>query len=116
MISKLPAAALAVVVLLVGASAVAADAPAEEPEEEVRFVDEEIWIQDMLLTVSDTTVSGPGLGEHHVEDRTYAVDSTVRIDGLHVTHDGTRYTICRVVVHVEDVGVRLTDVRLTEGN
>lgn len=93
------------------------DEPAGETraDKEVRIVDEEIVIADGVLTITDTTLKGPGLGEQHIEDRKYTVDSTVRFDGFHLTHDGTHYTICRVTVHIEDIGVRLQNVTLTEG-
>lgn len=105
-------------VTLVGGAAVAAGTGGSgdaRPETEVRFVDEEFVVADGVLLVSDTTLRGPGLGEHHVEDRTYTVDSTVRFDGFHVTRGDTLYTVCRVTVHVEDVGVRFQNVTLTEG-
>ena len=83
-------------------------------EKEVHIVDEEYVISDGVLTISDTTIEGPGLGDRYYEDDRYTVDSTVRFDGFHVTHDGTHYTICRVTVHVEDIGIRLQNVHLTE--
>lgn len=104
---------------LTGTAAVAAGSDYStsdtNPEKEVRIVDEEIVIADGIVSISDTTLEGPGLGEQTIEDSEYTVDSTVRFDGFHVTHDDTRYTICRVTVRVEDIGIRLQNVTLTEG-
>lgn len=86
-----------------------------ETEQEVRIVDEEIVIADGIVTIADTTLKGPGLEEQHIEDRTYTVDSTVKFDGFHLTHDGTHYTICRITVHVQDIGIHLQNVTLTDG-
>lgn len=121
--TRIATVALAVVLLgaALGATGVAADADSNarsgdtEPAKEVRIVDEDVVISDAVVTISDTTLRGPGLGEHHVDDREYTLDSTVNVMRLHVTHDDTRYTICRVTVHVEDVGFRLQNVTLTEG-
>ena len=110
-------AVVALVVLAVGAGATAtaaADtASNEQTTDEVRIVDEEITISDAVITVSNTTVAGTGLGDEAVEDRRYTVDSTIDVDGLHVTHDGTRYTICDVTIHVENVGIHVTDTTVT---
>lgn len=92
-----------------------ADESNEETRDEVRIVDKDIEISDGLLTISDTTLKGPGLGEKHIEDRKYTIDSELRFDGFHVDYDGTRYTFCRITVTVEDVGIHLQDVTLTEG-
>jgi len=119
--TKLGGIVLAISILLVGTVAVGGGLAqptgddARTSADEVRIVDEEIVIDDGTLTISDTTIRGPGLGEHHIEDRTYAVDSTLRFDGFHVTYDGTEYTFCRITVHLEDIGVHLQDVHITEG-
>lgn len=102
----------------IGAAAQSDDAAADESSEErdeVRIVDKDIEISDGLLTISDTTLQGPGLGEKHIEDRKYTVDSKLQFDGFHVDYDGTRYTFCKISVTVEDVGIHLQDVTLTEG-
>jgi hypothetical protein len=121
--TKLASAVLAV--MLVGTAfvgigaigAVGAD-QAEEPDDErdeVRIVDKHVEINDGLLTIDDTTIEGPGLGERHIEDREYTIDSTLRFDGVHLNYDGTQYTFCRITVDINDVGVHLQDVTLTEG-
>lgn len=97
------------------AMGVAAQDPADEDRDEVRIVDEEVTIADGLLTISDTQVDGPGLGDHHFEDETYTVDSTLQFDGFHVTWDGTDYTFCKITVHIEDVGVHLQNVTVNDG-
>ncbi|QLD89537.1 hypothetical protein HWV07_11040 [Natronomonas salina] len=94
--------------------AVGAD-QAEESDDEVRIVDEHVEINDGLLTIDDTTIEGPGLGERHIEDRKYTIDSTMSFDGFHVNYDGTEYTFCRITVELNDIGVQLENVTLTEG-
>lgn len=109
---KIAAGVLALVVLFAGVGAVTGATSGDtEPEREVRYVDEEVTI-DGLITVSDTTIRGPFDADQHVDERKYTVDSTVRFDGFHLTHDDTRYTFCRVVVHVEDLGVLVENVTL----
>lgn len=93
----------------------AADESNDDAQDEVHILDKDIEISDGLLTIEDTTIEGPGVGERHIEDRKYTIDSTLHFDGFHVDYDGTQYTICRVTVDVEDVGVHLQDVTLTEG-
>lgn len=104
---------------LVGAGAIGAvggEQPAEaDDRDEVRIVDQHVEIDDGLLTIDDTTIAGPGLGERHIEERTYTVDSTLHFDGFHVNYDGTRYTFCRITVDIHDVGVKLENVTLTGG-
>lgn len=121
--SKLPHVVLAIALVgtaFVGVGAIGA-VGAEGAEgsadggDEVRIVDEHVKIDDGLLTIDDTTIRGPGLGERHIEDRKYTVDSTLSFDGFHLNYDGTRYTFCRITVDIENVGVHLEDVTLTEG-
>lgn len=122
---KLASVALAVVLVstaFVGAGAVGVAAQSDETadesddaRDEVHILDKDVEISDGLLTIEDTTIEGPGVGERHIEDRKYTVDSTLSFDGFHIDYDGTRYTICRVTVDIEDVGVHLKDVTLTEG-
>lgn len=113
---KIVAGVFALLVLFAGASAVTgATAGDREPEREVRLIDEEITV-DGLITISDTTIRGPFGSDEHVDERRYTVDSTVRFDGFHVTHEDTRYTICRVVVHVDDVGILVENVTLEATN
>lgn len=113
---KIAAGVLALVVLFAGVGAVTGATSGDtEPEREVRYVDEEVTV-DGLITVSDTTIRGPFDDDQHVEERRYAVDATVRFDGVHVTHEDTRYTFCRVVVHVEDLGVLFENVTLEATN
>lgn len=96
--------------------AVGADqAEDSDDRDEVRIVDEHVEIDGGLLTIDDTTIEGPGLGERHIEDRKYTVDSTLSFDGFHVNYDGTEYTFCRITVEFNDVGVHLENVTLTEG-
>lgn len=110
---KLATVVLAAFVLVAGASTVAATSSGDQAvDEEVRIVDEEVTISDAVVTVSDTTITGPFDSDGEIEDQRYTVDSTVRLDGLHVTYDGTRYTFCRIVVHVEDVGLHVQDVNV----
>lgn len=104
---------LAALVLVAGVGTVTgASAGDQNADEEVRIIDEEVTISDAVITVSDTTITGPFDADDHIEDQRYTVDSTVRIDGLHITHDDTRYTVCRVVIHVEDVGLHIEDVNV----
>jgi hypothetical protein len=107
--AKLVKALLATLILVGGASTVTAASSGDQPADEVRIVDEEITISDAVITVSDTTLTGPFASDEHIEDQRYTIDSTLRIDGLHIDHDGTRYTICRVVINVEDVGLHIED-------
>lgn len=104
-----------VLVSLLFTTGVAAAAPANGGHDTVRIVDEEVTIDDAVVTVSDTSITGPGLADTHVEDRTYAIDTTVHVDGLDVTFDGTTYVICDVTIHVNDAGVNLQDVTLSDG-
>ena len=117
--AKLTSVVLAFVLVgtaFVGVGAVGADqAPESDDRDEVRIVDEHIEINDGLLMIDDTTIEGPGLGERHIEDRKYTVDSTLSFDGFHVTYDGTEYMFCRITVELNDVGVQLQNVTLTEG-
>ena len=87
----------------------------DDDRDEVRIVDKHVEIDGGLLTIDDTTIEGPGLGERHIEDRKYTIDSTLSFDGFHVNYDGTQYTFCRITVEINDVGVHLENVRLTEG-
>ena len=118
--AKLASVALAIALVgtaFVGAGAIGAVGAdqAEESDDEVRIVDEHVEINDGLLTIDDTTIEGPGLGERHIEDRKYTIDSTMSFDGFHVNYDGTEYTFCRITVELNDVGVQLENVTLTEG-
>ena len=120
--SKLVPALLAIVLVgtaLVGAGAIGAvggeQSAESDGDDEVRIVDQHLEINDGLLTIDDTTIEGPGLGERHIEERTYTIDSTLNFDGFHVNYDGTRYTFCRITVEINDVGVKLENVTLTEG-
>lgn len=102
--------ALVVVASLGMATTAAAGSPSQQDApDEVRIVNEDIVISDAQITVSDTTVAGPFDSDQHVEEQTYTVDSTVEIDGLHLTHDGTEYVICRIDIHVSDVGLHIED-------
>lgn len=116
MTSKLATIALAALVLVAGFGTVTAAAGAstsqDDGTDEVRIVDEEATISDALITVSDTTITGPFDSDHHIDEQTYTVDSTVGIDGLHFTHDGTEYTVCQIDIHVEDVGLHVENVTL----
>lgn len=113
-------AAFGAIILIVGTFATGAgsahtgDTANASYDEEVRIVDKEFVISGGVLTISDTTIEGPGLGDQYFEDDQYTVDSTLRFDGFHVTYDGTHYTICRITVHVQDIGIRLQNVHLTE--
>lgn len=84
-------------------------------DREVRILDREIHIADGTVTIADTTLRGPGLGEQHIDQREYTLDSTVKFDGFHLAHDGTHYTICPVHIYIQDIGIRLQNVTLTEG-
>ena len=110
--TELFAVALATLLLATG---VAAASPADGGQDTVRIVDEEFTVSDATITVSGTTISGPGLPDTRVEGGTYTLDSTVHVEGLDITHDGTTYVLCDATVHVEDVGVHLEDVTLSSG-
>jgi hypothetical protein len=81
----------------------------------VRIVDEEVTVSDATLTVSNTTITGTGLPDTRIEDRTYELETTAHVDGLDVEHDGTTYVVCDVTIHVDDVGVHVQDLTLSNG-
>lgn len=116
MTSKLAKVVLASLVLFAGlgtvATAAAGSASQQEANEVVRIVDEDVVIEDATITVSDTTIKGPFDTDHHIDNATYTIDSTVEIDGLHLTHDGTEYVICKIDVHIQDVGVHVENSTL----
>jgi hypothetical protein len=114
MTPKLAKIALVAIVLVAGfgtatTTAAAGTTSQQDGTDEVRIVDEEVTISDALITVSDTTITGPFDSDEHVEEQTYTVDSTVEIDGLHLTIDGTEYVICQIDIHVENVGLHIED-------
>lgn len=121
--SKLASVVLAIALVgtaFVGVGAIGAVGAEEAGEsddghDEVRIVDEHVEIDGGLLTIDDTTIDGPGLGDHHIEDRKYTVDSTLSFDGFHVNYDGTEYTFCRITVEFNDVGVHLENVTVNGG-
>lgn len=105
--------------LLVGAgsaTALAAENADQSADDVVELIDERFVIEDATLTVSDTTVTGPGLPDEHVEERTYTVEqATAEIDGLTLDVGGTTYKVCDVTIVVDDVGVTLENVTLSDG-
>lgn len=98
-------------VALSAGPAIGAAAGGDDASEEVRIIDEEITIADGTVTIEDTTLEGTAFPDRHVEhERITVEESTIRFDGFHVTYGDTRYTFCRIVVHVDDVGLILDDV------
>lgn len=116
MTSKLARLVLATLVLVAGlgtvATATAGSANQADSTDVVRIVNEEIVIEDAMITVSDTTITGPFDADHHIDEQTYTIDSTVEIDGLHLTHDGTEYVICKIDIHIRDVGLHVENTTL----
>lgn len=101
------------VLVSVGSVGALAQGQASDTNDEVRIIDEEITIRDGLVRISDTTLQGPGLPDTHIEQRKVVLESTtVRFDGFHITAFDTDMTFCRIVVHVEDVGLLVEDVTL----
>ncbi len=78
---------------------------------------QEITIQDATITISDTTVKGPGLPDATIEERNYTVaESTTTIEGLTLSINGETYEICRITISVEEVGLTLENVELSNGS
>lgn len=95
----------------VGSVGALAQGQSGNADEEIRIIDEEITIQDGLVTISDTTIRGSNLPDVHVDHRKAVVEeSTIRFDGFHITAFEKDITFCRIVVHVDDVGLVLEDV------
>lgn len=102
--------------LLTAGTAGVAATEGEGTSDEVRIADEEIEIAGGTVTVSDVNLSGPGLGDKHVDHAKYTVeDATVTFDGITVTAGGTDYEIANVEVTIEEVGVVFEDVNLESG-
>lgn len=101
------------VLLSVGTVGVLAQEQTGSDNEEIRIIDEEITIEDGLVTIKDTTLKGPNLPDTHVDKRKVVLEeSTMRFDGFHITAFDKDITFCRIVVHVDDVGLLLQDVGL----
>lgn len=76
-----------------------------------RIGSQQITISDATMTVSDTTISGAGLPDATIEERTVHIEkSTTTIRGLQLSIDGQTYEFGRMTVTVEDVGVKLENV------
>ena len=93
---------------------VAAAAPAQDGQDTVRIVDEEVTIEDAQITVSDATISGPGFPDLVLEDQRFTLDQTVRIDNMEFTIDNTTYEVSDVTVRFENVGVQIQDVGVSD--
>ncbi len=86
---------------------------ADEPKE---IADVEFTIADEHVVVKGISVTGPGVPDVTIEDRTFTIDATtIEIDGLSATFDGETYEAFDVTIHVENVTVTLSDITLGDG-
>lgn len=92
---------------------VAAAGSTNADQDTVKIIDEEVTIEDATITISETSISGPGLPDAHIEDSTYTIDTTIHLRGMEVTHAGTTYEVSDVTIHVNDVGIHVQDVTLS---
>lgn len=102
--------------LLTAGTAGVAATEGDGTSDEVRIADEEIKISGGTVTISDVSLSGPGLGDRHVDKAKYTLeDATINFDGITVSFNGTDYKIADVEVTIQEVGVVFEDVTLKEG-
>ncbi|WP_049971006.1 hypothetical protein [Haladaptatus cibarius] len=114
---QLTASILIGVLLLAGGTSVALAGGQAASDEIHEIGSQEITIQDATITVSDTSLSGPGLPDTTIEDRSYTVaESTTTIEGLTLSVNGETYEICRIEITIEEVGLTLENVELSNGN
>lgn len=93
---------------------VAAAGTGADGHDTVRIVDEEVTVGEATITISETSIAGPALDEMQIEDQTYTFSSTIHLTSLDVTHDGTTYLLCDVTIHIQEIGVHVEDVALSD--
>lgn len=78
---------------------------------------QDITISDATITISDTHLDGPGFPNLSFDHQTYTLhDSTMTLDGLHVTLNGSTYEICHVELTMENIGVTLDNVQISDSS
>lgn len=106
-----------VLVLGMGAFAVAGPAAAatdddEEPDRKIATIDLEI--SDEEFTIDDVHLSGPGLPDEQIDERTYTLEkTTIQNDGLTFTLNDTKYQVCELDIVIDDVSFSFQDVTLS---
>lgn len=102
---------LVAALLLVGAGTTGALAQDGNGEETVKIGAQNVVVSDAVLTIGDANVSGDGLEDEQVENRSYRIDhAELTVEGLNFSWDGTTYNVCRIDVVVHDVGVVVEDL------
>lgn len=105
-------------VLLTGAGTTAAFAAgagggADDP---VEIASQDVTIRDAVVTIDGAHLTGSGVDDQRVENRTYTVqEATMSVDGLTVVWNDTTYEICHIDITVDDVGLRIHNLRAGNG-
>lgn len=109
--TQLLAVGLAALLVTTGVATAGAGADGHDT---VRIIDEEVTVGEATITISDTSIAGPALAEAQIDDQTYTFSTTIHLTSLDVTVDGTTYLLCDITIHVQEIGVHVEDVTLSE--